>query len=273
MSPEKTKQLLEKYEHLCALDHRGRQLRFHCDDGWFDIIDSFFSVLAAFVKDNYTTTPPDKFKVHTVKEKFGGLRIYFEGGTDPYIDGAVRLAETLSYKTCEVTGKPGTLHKSKNGWLKTLCRPPKINELTDGPPELKDRVPGSAIGKIEIADNCWTPDFFSDDEVGLVLAEARAERPVTVNPMLPKNLITHSADKCVGEYCCVHNPSAHHMRDWPMHWRDDRGIMERICPHGVGHPDPDDAAYNIRCGASYKNIHGCDGCCAATCLKLTTKEN
>jgi hypothetical protein len=52
------------------------------------------------------------------------------------------------------------------------------------------------------------------------------------------------------------------MREWPMRWRDDKGQMERICPHGVGHPDPDDAAYRERLGQGYKNIHGCDGCCS-----------
>lgn len=30
--------------------------------------------------------------------------------------------------------------------------------------------------------------------------------------------------------------------------------MERICPHGVGHPDPDDT--------NPDTVHGCDGCCA-----------
>lgn len=65
----------------------------------------------------------------------------------------------------------------------------------------------------------------------------------------------HSPDLCEGEHCTIHNMSDHHMRVWPQHWRGDRGIMERICPHGVGHPDPDE-----RAGIS--TIHGCDGCCA-----------
>jgi hypothetical protein len=49
-----------------------------------------------------------------------------------------------------------------------------------------------------------------------------------------------------------------------MYWRDDKGVMERLCPeHGVGHPDPDDAAFNIRMGRDYLNVHGCCGCCAS----------
>lgn len=43
--------------------------------------------------------------------------------------------------------------------------------------------------------------------------------------------------------------------------------MERICPHGIGHPDPDDIAFKRnrpRFGedmAKADSIHGCDGCC------------
>lgn len=74
---------------------------------------------------------------------------------------------------------------------------------------------------------------------------------------------THDESKCAGQHCCIHNPSDHHMRDWPMLWRADKGVMERICPHGCGHPDPDDAAYQERIGKNYLNIHGCDGCCCS----------
>jgi len=66
----------------------------------------------------------------------------------------------------------------------------------------------------------------------------------------------HSKKVCKGEYCCIHNPSNHHMADWPQVWRADRGIMERICEHGVGHPDPDQI---MKCEEDW--IHGCDGCC------------
>lgn len=70
----------------------------------------------------------------------------------------------------------------------------------------------------------------------------------------------HPSSACASQHCVVHNPSEHRMRDWPTHWRDDRRIMERICPHGVGHPDPDDAAYRAA-GNLGDSVHGCDGCC------------
>ena len=71
----------------------------------------------------------------------------------------------------------------------------------------------------------------------------------------------HPRDKCAGEHCVIHNPSNHHMRTWRMHWRGDRGLMERLCPHGVGHPDPDQAGYWRLLNMEWMTVHGCDGCC------------
>lgn len=75
----------------------------------------------------------------------------------------------------------------------------------------------------------------------------------------------HAHTEGCDERCVIHNPSDHPMKDFPTHWRGDRGLMERICPHGVGHPDPDDLAFKRnRYGESYaqtESIHGCDGCC------------
>lgn len=79
-------------------------------------------------------------------------------------------------------------------------------------------------------------------------------------------LKTHPASACADDpACCIHKPSDHPLKDAPMNWRGDRGLMERICDHGVGHPDPDDLAYKARTkgerSAYFEGIHGCDGCC------------
>ena len=77
----------------------------------------------------------------------------------------------------------------------------------------------------------------------------------------------HDEDACDGNVCSIHNMTNHHMRGWPQHWRSDRALMERICPHGVGHPDPDHlASVERRYGPSgylVESAHGCDGCCVA----------
>lgn len=85
-------------------------------------------------------------------------------------------------------------------------------------------------------------------------------------------LRVHAGWQCAGPpgangkpVCCIHNPSDHHMATWPMNWRSDTSVMERICPHGVGHPDPDHLSY-VRYRAPMladgQGIHGCDRCCA-----------
>ena len=67
--------------------------------------------------------------------------------------------------------------------------------------------------------------------------------------------------------CVIHNPSRHKMRGWPMILRAS-GLIERRCPHGVGHPDPDSAAYLDWMEPRGRwTSHGCDisdggPCCA-----------
>ncbi len=79
-------------------------------------------------------------------------------------------------------------------------------------------------------------------------------------------LQTHGPSQCSGEFCSIHNPSDHPLRNARLNWRGDRGFMERICEHGIGHPDPDGLDHLKRTlGDRYKQyafgIHGCDGCC------------
>lgn len=68
-----------------------------------------------------------------------------------------------------------------------------------------------------------------------------------------QRLRVHAPQSCSGDACVIHRPSAHHMRSWPTTWRSDRFIMERLCKHNVGHPDPDEPVLN--------RDHGCCGCC------------
>lgn len=57
-------------------------------------------------------------EVHQIKEKFGGLRFYYEGG-DEHVSGMVRMAECWAAYTCEVCGERGT--RRSGGWIRTLC--------------------------------------------------------------------------------------------------------------------------------------------------------
>jgi len=53
-----------------------------------------------------------------IKEKFGTLRFYYEGGNDR-VSTLVEFAETMSGCTCEECGSPGELRQG--GWVRTLC--------------------------------------------------------------------------------------------------------------------------------------------------------
>lgn len=53
-----------------------------------------------------------------VKEKFGTLRFYVYGA-DSETHAMINMAESMSARTCEVCGSPGT--QNTGGWITTLC--------------------------------------------------------------------------------------------------------------------------------------------------------
>jgi len=78
----------------------------------------------------------------------------------------------------------------------------------------------------------------------------------------------HSAESCAGPRCPIHTWSDHHMTSWPQRWTD--AHMERVCTHGLGHPDPDDVIYQetlqkerltrnaakcLECGETIESLH------------------
>lgn len=79
-----------------------------------------------------------------------------------------------------------------------------------------------------------------------------------------QKLRVHNEEDCSG-VCPIHNPSDHPLKDAPTHWRDDRGLMERICEHGVGHPDLDDLAYKLAMVGQEALWEGVHGCCGESC--------
>ena len=114
--------ITRKYPNFFPLPEKPRTLKdtffyFRCSDGWFNIIDSCCCTIHNHLKNNKEVAT---FHFTQIKEKFGGLRLYYNGGDD-FIQGVIATAETLSYKICEETGKPGCLYARSNGWIQTLC--------------------------------------------------------------------------------------------------------------------------------------------------------
>lgn len=72
----------------------------------------------------------------------------------------------------------------------------------------------------------------------------------------------HDIRQCYKRSCVIHSPTKHRMSTWPLHYRGDRKIFERICEHGIGHPDPDQYDFWVDIGRTANKVHGCDGCCS-----------
>lgn len=87
----------------------------------------------------------------------------------------------------------------------------------------------------------------------------------------------HPAGACAGRGCALHGPSDHWMRDMPLRWvhpgdeadgEKRSGYMERLCPHGLWHWDPDDRAFQEKAGWKTRPARegfGCECECKGLC--------
>ena len=126
MKQELDELLCKKYPKMFVNRNKSMQETamcwgFSCGDGWFDLIDELCDSIQSYIDNN---SRQDRIIpqviVEQVKEKFGTLRFYYQGGNDT-IHGMVWFAESMSGKICEVCGNPGT-RQSGNGWIYTACK-------------------------------------------------------------------------------------------------------------------------------------------------------
>ena len=83
--------------------------------GWFDLLNQ----ACRLIQSHLDWKPEIKQVVAMqVKEKFGGLRFYYDGG-DEYISGVAAMAEQMSMMLCEECGAPG--ERGGSGWISVLC--------------------------------------------------------------------------------------------------------------------------------------------------------
>jgi hypothetical protein len=93
---------------FCGISRWG----FRCEVGWDGLITRLCERLDALALPG--------LRVVQVKEKFGTLRFYVEGGNKA-VAGLIRQAEVESAETCEWCGSRGELRKSARGYFLTLC--------------------------------------------------------------------------------------------------------------------------------------------------------
>ncbi|AZT99951.1 hypothetical protein [Brevibacterium linens] len=89
-----------------------------CQAGWYRLILDLDAKIGS-IEPGY--------KVDQIKEKFGGLRFYYDeisvnDDNRERVDKLVDAAEQISYTTCEVCGvSDSTVTTSGPCWVKTLC--------------------------------------------------------------------------------------------------------------------------------------------------------
>jgi hypothetical protein len=128
------KRMEERFPKMFAEPYGG----FCCGEGWWPILTNLCANIQHHIdwkekqrdwaiRFNSTASSedmrpiPDKIlqvTVAQIKEKFGGLRFYYDGGDDT-IRGMVTMAEAWAGNTCEDCGNPAT--KQTSGWIKNVC--------------------------------------------------------------------------------------------------------------------------------------------------------
>ena len=89
-----------------------------CGKGWYWLIDNLCSAIQGYIDSNPHLNIQQVEAVQ-LKEKFGQMRLYFDGGGD-HIGGMVSFAENLSYSICEECGSTDKV-KQTSGWITSLC--------------------------------------------------------------------------------------------------------------------------------------------------------
>ena len=126
-------ELFEKYPNLFVnKDNKNEPIGcfgIECDDGWKEILSSLCFMIAQherniegsnkyLISQNREPVEYEPVKFTQIKEKFGGLTIYYDGGNE-YVRGLIGMAGCWSYNTCEKCGEKGS--KRGKGWITVLC--------------------------------------------------------------------------------------------------------------------------------------------------------
>jgi hypothetical protein len=109
------KRMEEKYPKMFANKYGG----FAVGKGWYPILEILCSNIQSHIdwRQKQGHECP-QVVIEQIKEKFGGLRFYYQGGDDE-ISGMVRMAEAWADVACEECGAFGK--RRSGGWIRTLC--------------------------------------------------------------------------------------------------------------------------------------------------------
>lgn len=85
----------------------------------FDIRGGWAPIVAAAIEQILAIEP--EVQIRQIKQKIGGLRIYYRSEHYEELRAIVQEAELLCEKTCEECGKRGEPVHTRRGWIRALC--------------------------------------------------------------------------------------------------------------------------------------------------------
>ena len=109
----------ERMEKTYPKMFQGKYGGFAVGKGWYPILERLCKNIQQHIEwANQKEEVCPQVVVEQIKEKFGGLRFYYQGG-DEQIHGMVRMAESWADIACEECGGIGK--RRGGGWIRTLC--------------------------------------------------------------------------------------------------------------------------------------------------------
>lgn len=123
---QKFQKVIEKYRKEKELERKEHPERFtpqwsyelfgvECGEGWKGLYQPIIDYISKYNEEH-----DDKFEIHQIKEKFGGLCFYVNKYNEE-LRQMIRDAEEKSYHTCEVCGKYIDKPINENYWIYTEC--------------------------------------------------------------------------------------------------------------------------------------------------------
>lgn len=153
-----------------------------CGNGWFNIIDTLCTLIKHHIlryEGNYegllkkynelseNEKPDMKRPVNSisleatqVKEKYGGLRFYVDGG-DQYTEGLIDMAEAMSEHICDICGAEGKNSCGDTHWYATRCSKHRITKQSFKKPD----KPGSISLDFDGVINSYKSGFVAIDKL------------------------------------------------------------------------------------------------------------
>ncbi len=119
MNPENTAKLLAIYP---LLYRNLRNQDFECEDGWFALIWQVSADIESVAQLEGTPKTAEAWpSVGVLKNKFGSLRVQFDGRVSDAIEALVHRAYERSMEICHLCGAPALLMQVSNRRTEPLC--------------------------------------------------------------------------------------------------------------------------------------------------------